>query len=86
MYVIGNRRTRQGLTSTIDKRRVQLLMFGFEQHTARDDIGAREHYWYVGRLRMGQPHPYEAQARQLLDAERDALIAAVTPRLQRATH
>lgn len=79
MYVIANRRTGQALTSTVDRRRADLLARGFEQYAqhgaVRRDIGGVNHYWHTGRLRMGQPHPYEVGARVLLEAERDMLIA-----------
>jgi hypothetical protein len=85
VYVIANRRTGQTLTSTTDPYRARLLACGFEQYSARGavrpDIGGVNHYCHVGRLRMGQPHPYEAGARRLLDAERDALARGVVERL-----
>lgn len=74
MYVIGNRRTGQGLTSCLDRRRADLLMRGFEQLSARGDLGGRDHYWHVGRPLYGWPHPYDLDAKAKLEAERDALI------------
>lgn len=74
MYVIANRRTGQGLTSCLDRRRADLLTLGFEQLSARDDLGGRDHYWHVGRPLWGWPHPYDLDARARLEAERDALI------------
>jgi hypothetical protein len=76
MYVIANQRTGQGLTSCLDRRRADLLMYGFEQLTARDDLGGRDHYWHVGRPLWGWPHPYDLDAKAKLEAERDQLIAA----------
>jgi hypothetical protein len=80
MYVIGNRRTVQGLTSCVDRHRADRIAFGFEQYAQRgairDDLGARDHYWHVGRPSWGWPHPYDLEARTMLEAERDALMAA----------
>ena len=78
MYVIANRRTGQGLTSCLDRGRVHKLTCGFEQYAqrgaVRDDLGARDHYWHVGRPLWGWPHPYDLEAQARLAAERDALI------------
>jgi hypothetical protein len=74
-YVVSDQRTGQALTSCLDRRRADLLTFGFEQYAIRDDIGARNHYWHLGRLPLGAEHPYETGARRLLEAERDTLMA-----------
>lgn len=73
-YIISNPRTGVALTATLDRVRAQQLTYGFEQYVMRDDIGARNHYWYLGRLRLGQRHPYDEGARRILDAERGRLV------------
>lgn len=74
MYVIANRRTGQNLTSCLDRARADLLMRGFEQFTARDDLNGRHHYCHVGRPSWGWPHPYDLDARAMLGAGRDELV------------
>lgn len=75
MFVIANRRTGQSLTSCVSRARADLLMCGFEQLSARDDLNGRDHYWHVGRPRWGWPHAYDLDAQARLAAERDELVA-----------
>jgi hypothetical protein len=74
MYVIANRRTGQPVTSCLDRARAEQLCRGHEALSIRHDLGARDHYWYVGRIPWGGVHPYDEGAARWLAAERDALI------------
>lgn len=76
MYCIRDRMSRRLLTSTTDGRRAQLLVAGFEQLTISRDIGAGNHYWYLGRLRLGEVHPYDVGAQEHLQDELAGLIRA----------
>lgn len=73
-YIISNPKTGVALTAVLDRGRAEQLTCGFEQHVVRDDIGARNHYWYLGRLGLGERHPYDEGARRILEAERDRLV------------
>jgi hypothetical protein len=79
-YVIRDRMTGAALTSTTDGVRARALCAGFEQYSARDDLGARNYYWHIGRLPLGARHPYDETAHAMLAAERDALTRAYRAR------
>jgi len=74
MYVIANSRTGQAVTSCTDRARAELLTRGHEALSIRHDLGARDHYWHVGRIPWGRSHPYDVEAGRLLEEERDRLI------------
>jgi hypothetical protein len=73
MHVVRHRSTGQVLTSTTSGERAKQLCYGHEQYVATYDRGASQYYWYLGRLPLGQPHPYDAEAVAALETERDRL-------------
>ncbi|GAA1281188.1 hypothetical protein [Saccharothrix xinjiangensis] len=75
MYLVANRLDNSLTTSTTDRAHAERVCAGFEQLHVRRDIGAANHYWHLGRPRLGQPHPYDAEERARLRAELARLIA-----------
>lgn len=75
-YVVRHRTTGTVLTSCLDPYRARAIAASGEQWIVREDLNSRHCYWWVGRLRLGQAHPYDDEARARLDAERDRLVAA----------
>lgn len=68
MCLVTNRISGKTVTRTTDHQVTERVTVGFEQLRIWPDTGVTNYYWHLGRLRLGEQHPYnEGAAEHLRD-------------------
>jgi hypothetical protein len=75
MYVIRDE-TGKAFTWCTDKRRADLIAGPSYNMRMRLDRGAQHYWWFLPRLKLGEVHPYDLEARAHLQARFEELRAA----------